>query len=298
MDDATPTTETLKPRTPFREFLIGCPPGNERNIADLAMVWSRSTTGSASYALAAPDIQLHCGEDVCGGMRVFRSTDKGRTFSEANVWVDCFISYVCSNCQTTSKTFALAARWDGQGAVTGSCRKLGEYPAYGPPSPSRLISLIGPDRETFLKGRRCESQGLGIGAYAYYRRVVENQKNRILAEIAKVARNTGAVEAAQKLETAIAETQFRKALADVREAIPAALMIDMHSPLALLHKATSHGLHELNDAECLERASEIRVVLMDLSERLAQALKDDKELKDAVSRLMRRDDRPPSRGVR
>ena len=150
MDDPkTSTTEILKPRMPFRAFLMGCPPGDEQDIADLAMVWNRGTTGDASYALTAPDIRLHCCEDVCDGMMVFRSTDKGWTFSEANVWANYFISYVCSNCQTTSKTFALSARWDGQGAATGSCRKLGEFPAYGPPSPSRLISLIGSDRETF-----------------------------------------------------------------------------------------------------------------------------------------------------
>jgi hypothetical protein len=30
--------------------------------------------------------------------------------------------------------------------------KIGELPIYGPPTPARLISLIGPDREIFLKG--------------------------------------------------------------------------------------------------------------------------------------------------
>ena len=42
------------------------------------------------------------------------------------------------------------------------------------------MKLVGPDRDDFLKGRRCENQGLGVGAFIYYRRVVENQKNRIL----------------------------------------------------------------------------------------------------------------------
>jgi hypothetical protein len=39
-------------------------------------------------------------------------------------------------------------------------------------------------------GRRAENQGMGIGAFAYYRRVVENQKNRIIAEIKRVAEKT------------------------------------------------------------------------------------------------------------
>ena len=37
-----------------------------------------------------------------------------------------------------------------------------------------------------MKGRRCGNLGLGIGAFVYYRRVVENQKSRILDEIIKV----------------------------------------------------------------------------------------------------------------
>ena len=294
MDDPkTATAEISKPRILFRAFLIGCPPGDRQEITDLAKVWNRGTTGDASYALTTPDIQLHCGENACDSVMVFRSTNGGWTFHKPKVWENFFISYVCSNCQTSTKTFALAARWDGQGTATGSCRKFGEFPAYGPPSPPRLFKLIASDRETFLKGRRCENQGLGIGAYAYYRRVVENQKDRILGEIAKVAQITGATEAAQKLKAAVTERRFSKALDDVKEAIPAALMINGHSPLALLHKATSRGLHELNDAECLERANAIRVVLIELSERLGHALKDDKELKKAVSRLMSSDERPP-----
>lgn len=169
--------EASKQRMSFQKFLTECPPGDaEQHISELVQEESRGA-GRISYVLATPAIRLHCGEDVCGGMMIFRSTDNAWV-SERDVLSRHFISYMCSNCQTTSKTFALEVRWDGKGAA-GSCRKLGESPAYGPPTPSRLIFLIGPDKEDFLKGRRCENQGLGIGAFAYYRRIVENQKNRI-----------------------------------------------------------------------------------------------------------------------
>jgi hypothetical protein len=45
-------------------------------------------------------------------------------------------------------------------------------------------------------------------------------------------------------------------------------------------------LHQRSDEQCLEIASSIRVVLAELSERLAQALKDEAELNKALSRLM------------
>ena len=187
------------------------------------------------------------------------------------------------------KTFSLAAVRDGFSETSGNCYKFGENPEYGPPTAARLIKLIGPDRDIFLKGRRCENQGLGIGAFVYYRRVVENQKNRILGEIVTVAKKLGAAtEAIQELEAAKAETQFSKALASVKDSIPQTLLINGHNPLKLLHSALSDGLHDRDDAHCLTLASSIRVVLAELSERLSQALKDEVELNKALSHLLNR----------
>ena len=206
----------------------------------------------------------------------------------ANEWRFFYVTYRCSNCKKTEKTFSLAAFLD-RNSTSGKCYKFGEKPDYGPPTAARLIKLIGPDRDTFLKGRRCENQGLGIGAFVYYRRVVENQKNRILGEIITVAKKLDApAEAVQELEAAQAETQFSKALANVKDSIPQALLINGHNPLQLLHSALSDGLHNRDDLHCLELASSIRVVLAELSERLSQALKDEAELNKALSHLLNR----------
>ncbi len=169
----------------------------------------------------------------------------------------------------------------------GECYKFGELPLYGPPTPSKLIKLIGPDREIFLKGRRCENQGLGIGAFVYYRRVVENQKNRILDEIIKVSEKISASEESiAALKEAKKEIQFSKALASVKDAIPQALLINGHNPLTLLHSALSEGLHNQTDEHCLDIASSVRVILGELSDRLGQALKDEAELNHALSKLL------------
>jgi hypothetical protein len=165
--------------------------------------------------------------------------------------------------------------------------KFGEAPSYGPPTPARLIRLFQSERENFLKGRRCENQGLGIGAFVYYRRVVEAQKDRILSEIIRVCKTIGApIEMIQTLEGATREIQFSKALASVKDAIPPALLINGHNPLTLLHSALSSGLHEKTDERCLEIAHDIRVVLIELADRLGQLLKDEAELNTAVTRLM------------
>jgi hypothetical protein len=92
----------------------------------------------------------------------------------------------------------------------------------------------------------------------------------------------------KKLSAAAKETQFSKAVGDIKGAIPDVLKIDGHNPLTLLHKALSEGLHDRSEEECLELASSIRVVLSELADRIGQALKDEKELQDAVSRLITR----------
>jgi hypothetical protein len=154
-------------------------------------------------------------------------------------------------------------------------------------TPARLIRLFGKDRETFLKGRQCENHGLGIGAFVYYRRVVESHKDQILDEVIKVSKKVGASsQMLNTLEAAKEEIQFSKALASVKDAIPQALLINGQNPLTLLHSALSVGLHDQTDETCLELAHDVRVVLIELAERLGRALKDEAELNTAVSRLM------------
>jgi hypothetical protein len=151
------------------------------------------------------------------------------------------------------------------------------------------MKLVGSDREIFLKGRRCENQGLGIGAFIYYRRVVEHQKDRILREIIKVSQKIGASqEKIDNLNIALKETQFTKALDLAKDSLPESLLINGYNPLKLLHSALSEGVHALTDEDCLEIASSVRIVLSELSERLSQALKDEAELTNALTRLIQK----------
>jgi hypothetical protein len=91
-----------------------------------------------------------------------------------------------------------------------------------------------------------------------------------------------------ELEEAKHETRFSLAVEKIKHAIPEILQINGNNPLTLLYKALSEELHAGTDEECLEIAQDIRVVLSELSERLHTALKDDQELKKAVSRIQNR----------
>lgn len=269
------------------EFLESSPPNQLRHISDLSVRMIRYS--GEPDMMKTPEIQMHCDHESCNGIRFFRCIVGKETRLNEKSHEFFYITYRCSNCQSEEKTFALAAKIDKKAEPAGECYKFGELPTYGPPVSPKLIKLIGPNRDEFLQGRRCENQGLGVGAFIYYRRVVENEKNRILTEIIKVSEKIGAApDKIDHLKAAIEETQFSKALDMAKDAMPESLLINGHSPIALLHSALSEGVHALSDEQCLELAGSVRIVLGELSDRLSQALKDEAELTKALSALMNR----------
>lgn len=285
-------TEESTPVVTFGEFLESHPPNQLARIEKVEGWYSWRTSQGNYQGIAKPEIQLHCPNEACNGVRFFRCVSQPEELVRGK-FVNAYLTYRCWNCQKTEKVFSVAVCWDekldGMPIESGEAIKFGEMPPFGPPTPARLIKLIGPDRDAFLSGRRCENQGLGIGAFVYYRRVVENQKVRILQEIRKVATKVGAKpDAIKLLEDAEKEVQFTKAMDMAKPGLPESLLIDGHNPLGLLHSALSEGVHALSDEECLLLAGSIRVVLGELSERIAQALKDEVEIKNALSTLMNR----------
>ena len=263
-----------------KEFLERTPPGTKIFVRDFEV-----NDRQGHRRVRTPEIELHCTQ--CNGQRFFAPTDEAAYIGERKP-VDTFLDYLCRNCRRTLKTFALGARYDEE-AKSWTVFKYGEEPSFGPPTPARTITLIGPDRDQFLKGRRCENQGLGVGAFVYYRRVVENQKNRIFDEIIRVSQHLGAdAQLLVDLDAAKKEIQFTKGVEAIKHALPQSLLVNGHNPLLLLHSALSEGVHELTDAECLDLASSVRIVLIELAERLSAAMKDEAELNEAVNKLARK----------
>ena len=260
----------------FASFLESTPPDTIETVTGLLHF------NQQHAYLNAPDISLHCENELCGGVRVFRSTS-GQVYLSSDFEYK-FVSYECRNCTKTRKTFSLLVL-----KSTNRAQKLGEYPPFGPPVPARVITLVGSDRELFLKGRRAELRGLGIGAFSYYRRVVEDKKAAIIEAIGNVAKRLGASpETLALFAEAQEETQFSRAIEKIKAVIPESLLINGHNPLNLLHSALSENIHVGTDEKCLELATSIRLILIELAERIAAALKDEAELRGAVSKLLKK----------
>jgi hypothetical protein len=268
----------------FEDLLGKYPPGKIHSITNLGI--SRGPTSLP--ILMKPRLKLHCPESFCNGIRFFDAYQtKKVTLKEK--WTRVFLHYLCSNCRSRSKIFAIMARWNTV-ADEGEAAKLGEWPPFGPQVSLGIIPILGKNKDMFLLGRRAEIQGLGIGALAYYRRVVENQKDHIINEIVRVMRRTNSPETQiEKLKSAKKEKQFKKAVELISDTIPKALLINDYNPLALLEQAMTKGAYVQRDSDALKLATAIRKILTELSERVVRALEDQADLDEAVNFILQQD---------
>lgn len=235
------------------------------------------------------NIQVHCDSEQCGGIR--RHTKiKNEDFSYGFHYH--FLVYVCDNCSSGVKYFIIKQEKADGPANLMAFTKVYQEPAFGQPIPKRLFRVIGEsNRDYFLQAQGAIARGLGIGAYGYYRRIVENTKFDLIGSVLEIAQATNASsEQIDLLKKAQAERQFSKAIDILRDvaAIPAALLIDGHNPLALLHDALSEGIHQLTDSECLERAQDAEVVLCEIANRMQTAVTEQKTVKSALSNIQKR----------
>lgn len=267
-----------------RRFFEEVPPSKEVTVLDMRD--TKSSYSSDDY-LNLPEILLFCEHVNCNGERLFKNTNT--VVLNENKIKNSYVYYKCKNCGVTEKTYSLAAQFT-LNQPFGMMFKFGEYPQFGPPTPPKVVKILGLERDYYFKGRQSENQGLGIAAFAYYRRVVENQKDKIFDEIILTVKkiNPEDLTLIAELENAKKENQFSKAVESIKHAIPQILLIDGYNPLTLLHSALSDGLHAKNDNECLEIATSVRVVLTEMVERMSNALKDSADLKSAVSKIIRK----------
>jgi hypothetical protein len=139
---------------------------------------------------------------------------------------------------------------------------------------------------TFRKGLVCESQGYGIGAFSYYRRITEEIIDELLDSI------TDLVEEANKVEYKIAleKTKQTRVTQDkidlVKGLIPSILKPNGMNPLGVLHSELSEGLHAATDQACLENASHIKSILIFLINQIIQSKESAKGFTESMKSLL------------
>jgi hypothetical protein len=227
-----------------------------------------------------PKINMHCAR--CGAHRTFHL--RNCLFDEATVTREGggikhvsnpigglnAVWYQCLDCEVTHYGFMFRLNDDGE-----SISKVGQYPPWSIEPEPDIRGALGDHLEEYKKGLICESQGYGIGAFAYYRRIVETLIDGLLDDIGDLIR--GEADHSQYMSQLAEVRDDHRAevkIAVVKDLLPPILRPNDINPLADLHGALSAGLHSESDEECLALAESVRVSLTFLVGRVRRTKKE------------------------
>ena len=168
--------------------------------------------------------------------------------------------YQCKNCGERSVHYSLI--WQ-EGKVESVFIKVAQWPPLSIQPPSELAQALG-DEDCALYSKALINANFnhGIGALAYFRRVIENKVNLLLDLVADAAKLAGVDEAGlQELERVKATHQVDRKIEIASKLLPAHLKPPgSPDPLDRLYKSYSSGLHGESDEKCLDIFKEGRFV--------------------------------------
>jgi hypothetical protein len=166
--------------------------------------------------------------------------------------------------------------------------KVGQYPPFDISVNKEVENALGEKVGLYKNAVICESQSYGIGAFAYYRRIVEDTINDLLLGISQLM----AGEEKQKYDAALREIGASKNASDkinlVKDLLPPILRPQGINPLSLLHDALSEGLHAKDDAACMAIAQSAREALNFLIHQVAASAQSGKQFTQSMRRLLDR----------
>jgi len=160
------------------------------------------------------------------------------------------ISYQCMNCRKAY--FSVWCRFwvqDGKLCV----EKIGQHPKPTISLPPAFEKALGESRGRYIKGMLNRHNNHGIGALAYFRRIIEDTVDDMLGVLEAAMVETRADTAAiAKVQEARAGTIFEVKAKLAADAIPEPLKPGGWNPFGDLHKLYSIGVHDLSDEDCCE----------------------------------------------
>src|SRR5882762_8571505 len=117
-----------------------------------------------------PNINMTC--NSCNGMRTFiMQNEYYAPYSYQNTPSDgkvVYCRYRCASCEEFERHFVVKISEKLDWVM-----KVGQFPAWDISGDRNIEGLLGNHKSLLKKGMISESQGYGIGAFSYYRRIVE-----------------------------------------------------------------------------------------------------------------------------
>ncbi len=213
-----------------------------------------------------PAVNLDC--SICESKQTYRVYEDGSLANfgghhDNNIYR---LEYVCAGCKSANIEFLLFVhRSNGHDAESKKylykmkIQKIGQFPAWSINPDPGISKLLGEHVDTYKKGLVCESQGYGIGAFAYYRRIVEDNVESLLNQIKELVEDE--TDVVKGIEEVKAEHNTEQRIRIASTVLPESLQVAGNNPLSVIYSALSEGLHVQDDETCLNLAHNIREAL-------------------------------------
>lgn len=189
--------------------------------------------------------------------------------------------YQCDSCKSFNRAFVLLFDHDLKYVM-----KIGQYPPWNININKDLEKMLGVDSDIYKKGLISESQGYGIGSFAYYRRIIEGIIDELLSGIEELIPEEHIEEYTKALLEVKKAREVSKKIELVRHLLPNSLKPDGHNPLSLIYGELSIGLHGETDEECLEKSEVLRESLEFLVTKIYEDSKANKKFKDGLKKIL------------
>jgi hypothetical protein len=189
--------------------------------------------------------------------------------------------YLCESCKLYSREFCVYVSPERDHLY-----KYGQYPEWEIKIDKALEKTLHKHSKTFRKGLVCESQGYGIGAFAYYRRITEDIIDELLESITELIDAEHKAEYMEALEKTKTTRVTQEKINLVKDLLPSILKPNGINTLGVLHSELSEGLHAESDEACLENANQIKIILVFLLSQIVRSKESAKEFSESMKSLL------------
>lgn len=191
-----------------------------------------------------------------------------------------YLNFTCVSCKNETHTF-----WVEQQVTedTVKLKKFGQKPRKKLERDSKLQRFFKADSDYYEKALISLSNGYGIAAFAYFRRIIEQNINQLLDLLLSELDST---DTDSPIKIAIDELRKESPMSDkikiANNALPEYLKPDGLNPLGTIYSLLSEGVHSLTDEQCLAKAESLQACLSFLVSELASR----KRHKDSFKKLV------------
>lgn len=164
-------------------------------------------------------------------------------------------------------------------------KKIGQWPPFERIPESEVFNyLTEEDKSNYKKALSNLSVSYGIGAFAYFRRIIENEIKRLVKDISELEYEN-ADKVKQAWTTYESNHQMSNLIESINSFLPKSFNELGYNPIKALHQQTSGGLHEFSEEVCLEKAKDVDKLLRYVIKNVSTLKFDYLEAKNAIKNL-------------